>query len=121
MLIYHRIKRFTLTLAALSSLLFVIQVDGKNVANEKDHNTTAMTADDQLKGSRNDVELTRRVREEITNRESLSTQAHNIKIITLNGVMTLRGPVKNMSEKNQIAKIAKSVASDIRNELEIAE
>ncbi len=120
MFIFHRIKRFTMNLAAISSLLFVIQVDGKNIAKNQAADNSALTAEDQLKGSRNDVELTRRVREEITSRESLSTQAHNIQIITLNGVMTLRGSVKSMSEKNQIANIAKSVATDIRNEIEIS-
>lgn len=114
----HHIKRTFMTLAAIGSLTFVIQVDAKSVA--KGASSSAVTADDQLKGSRNDVELTRRVRDQITSKDSLSTKAHNIKIITLNGVMTLRGPVQSENEKMEIARIAKSVTSDIRNELEIS-
>lgn len=49
--------------------------------------------------------------------------AHNVKIITVNGVVTLRGPVKNPSEKQRIAATASQIAGagKVHNDLEIAE
>jgi osmotically-inducible protein OsmY len=54
--------------------------------------------------------------------DSLSTSAHNVKIITVDGVVTLRGPVKSERERNAIAAKAKSVAGvkQVQNKLEIA-
>ena len=54
--------------------------------------------------------------------KSLSTNAHNVKIITTDGVVTLRGPVKSAAEKATIAAKAQQVAgvSRVDNQLEIA-
>src|SRR5438874_11514864 len=41
----------------------------------------------------------------------LSSTAKNIKVITANGQVTLRGPVNNAQEKAKIAQIARSAAS----------
>jgi hyperosmotically inducible protein len=53
--------------------------------------------------------------------KSLSTNAHNVKIITSNGVVTLRGPVKTAAEKKAIEDKAKQVAgvTKVENLLEI--
>ena len=52
----------------------------------------------------------------------MSVNAHNVKIITKNGVVTLRGPVKSPEEKDTIAAKAKQVAGvkNVDNQLEIA-
>jgi osmotically-inducible protein OsmY len=51
----------------------------------------------------------------------LSTDAKNIKIITVDGAVTLRGPVKSEEEKAAIAaKAAQLAGGNVRNELEVA-
>lgn len=69
------------------------------------------------------IDITRRIREGIVERDELSTYAHNVKIITDDeGSVTLRGPVRNESEKRLIEQIAMNVAgnSNVRNQLEVA-
>jgi osmotically-inducible protein OsmY len=53
--------------------------------------------------------------------DSLSTTAKNIKIITANGMVTLRGPVKNPQEKSTIEAKAQTIAGADRvdSQLEI--
>ena len=54
--------------------------------------------------------------------DALSTNAKNVKVITVNGVVTLRGPVNNDRERNAIAQKVKSVSGvrNIDNQIEIA-
>jgi len=54
--------------------------------------------------------------------KSLSTTAHNIKIITVNGVVTLRGPVASAQEKTKIVEKAQKLAGakQVENHLEVA-
>ena len=72
--------------------------------------------------SRQDLELTRRIRQAIVKDSSLSTNAHNVRIITVNGVVTLRGPVANSEEKASVAAKAQDVAGvkTVDNQLEIS-
>lgn len=58
-----------------------------------------------------DMETTREIRKQIMADESLSVNAHNVKVITLNGKVTLRGTVNNPDEKRKIADIAAKVAT----------
>ena len=48
--------------------------------------------------------LTRKIRRAVVKDSSLSMMAHNVKIISSNGNVTLRGPVKTEQEKSVIAK-----------------
>jgi hyperosmotically inducible periplasmic protein len=59
--------------------------------NAGDHAQSQPTADQQ-KNNRSDLDLTRRIRRAIVADKSLSTSAHNVKIITQNGKVTLKGP-----------------------------
>jgi osmotically-inducible protein OsmY len=59
------------------------------------------TADDQPNAS-NDRQITAKARKAIMADKELSTYAHNIKIITMNGQVTLKGPVKSEEEKQRI-------------------
>lgn len=70
------------------------------------------TADDQIKGDKTDVEITRILREELMRDKELSTYAHNISIITLGNNITLRGTVKNKSEGIRIEEMVKSLTHD---------
>ena len=91
---------------------------GKNVR-DRDDNT--LTPSDQS-SDKADVELTRRIRKAVVADKSLSTNAHNIKIITVNGMVTLRGPVKNEKEKTKIVAKAQKLAGakQVENQLEVA-
>lgn len=89
--------------------------------NTTNRQSVNITAQDQSKGTKSDVELTRKIRSRITNDSTLSTDARNVKIITLDGVVTLRGPVINQREKTAVANCAAMVVNknNVRNELEI--
>jgi osmotically-inducible protein OsmY len=75
--------------------------------NQRDRNAAEATADQQ-KMNPADRALTRNIRRSIMADKSLSTYAHNIKIISQNGAVTLKGPVKSDDEKANV--IAKAVA-----------
>lgn len=65
-----------------------------------------VTAETQSRGSEADIEITRRLREKIMSDNQLSTNAKNIKIITVGDVITLSGPVSNKAEKQKIENMA---------------
>ena len=77
--------------------------------NERDRNASQLTATDQSSGTQ-DTEITRQIRQAIVKDDSLSTYAQNIKIITVNGLVTLKGPVRTAEEKAKIESFAKGVA-----------
>lgn len=79
------------------------------------------SADQQVRGSDRDVELTRLARQRIVSEDALSTNAKNVKIITVGNVMTLRGPVNSQAEKNRVGELAKAAAPRISvvNELAV--
>ena len=81
----------------------------------------AITADQQKMNSA-DTELARKVRKSVVDDTSLSAYAHNIKIIARDGVVTLRGPVRDLAEKANVAKKANAIAGlkNVTNDLEIA-
>jgi len=91
---------------------------GRNV---RDRNEATKTPADQ---SENEVDrtITQTIRKAITSDDSLSTNAKNVKIITNDGTVTLRGPVKSEKEKADIEAKAKQVAGvkNVDNQLEIA-
>jgi osmotically-inducible protein OsmY len=69
--------------------------------NQRDRNGAEPTADQQ-KGNISDRDLTREIRRSLVQDKSLSTYAHNVKIIAQNGTVTLKGPVKSEDEKAAI-------------------
>jgi hyperosmotically inducible periplasmic protein len=76
-----------------------------NSARNKDHATTA----DQQSANKSDTDITRDIRRSIVSDKSLSTYAHNVKIITQNGAVTLKGPVNSAEEKQTVASKAAEV------------
>ncbi len=82
--------------------------DNSKVNAAVEHNG-ALTAQDQGSSS-SDIEMTRKIRQAVVAKDSFSMNAKNIKIITVNGVVTLKGPVKNATERNEIQKIANHLA-----------
>src|SRR4029450_5217802 len=91
---------------------------GRNV---RDRNDATKTAEDQSENEA-DRTITQNIRKTINSDESLSTNAKNVKIITNDGIVTLRGPVKSEKEKVDIEAKAKQVSGVKRvdNQLEIA-
>ena len=88
--------------------------------NERDRAADAKTAGDQSENEA-DRTITQSVRQAITSDDALSTSAQNVKIITQDGTVTLRGPVKNDKEKQNIEAKAKQVAGvkRVENQLEV--
>jgi hyperosmotically inducible protein len=76
---------------------------------------------DQQSNTTSDVELTRKIRQSLTQDKSLSAYAHNVKIITRNGVVELKGPVRSQSEKDAVEAKATEIAgpSKVKNDLTI--
>jgi len=88
--------------------------------NERDRSGETQTSGDQSNSSQ-DTQTTAAVRRAVVKDNSLSATAKNVKIITANGTVTLRGPVKNDAEKTKIAELAQSAAGSakIDNQLEV--
>ncbi len=84
-------------------------------------NTHAPTADQQ-KMNPADRDLTKKIRMALHDDKSLSTYAHNIKIISQDGKVTLRGPVRSEDEKAAIEAAAVAVAGEgkVTNHLHVA-
>jgi osmotically-inducible protein OsmY len=60
--------------------------------------------------SAEDIRVTQTVRQALTNNDQLSVNAQNVKVITRDGVVTLRGPVKDAREKAAVVAAAKRTA-----------
>ena len=88
--------------------------------NQRDQNANEPTADQQ-KDNRSDRDITQQIRRAIVKDKSLSTYAHNAKIITQNGQVTLKGPVRSDDEKKTIEAKAAEVAGEdkVTSELEV--
>jgi hyperosmotically inducible periplasmic protein len=88
--------------------------------NTRDKSDATLTPMDQP-NNKADLQTLADVRKAVVGDKSLSTLAHNVKILAINGVVTLRGPVKSASEKTQIAALAArtSGVSKVDNQLDI--
>jgi hyperosmotically inducible protein len=95
------------------------QPDNSGV-NARDRDSNAVTAGDQS-NSEADRQITQNIRKAIVGEKSLSTVAKNVKIITIDGNVTLRGPVNTDQEKKQIGDLAAKNApsAKIDNQLEV--
>lgn len=93
-----------------------------NTKMNQDERNSGNTADQQ-KENQSDRELVRQIRRAIVQDKSLSTYAHNVKVVAQGGTVTLKGPVKSEEEKAAIEKKAAEVAggpAKIQNELQVA-
>jgi hyperosmotically inducible protein len=90
---------------------------GRNVRDRGD----TVTSGDQSE-SKADLATTQKIRQAVVADDSLSTTAHNVKIITADGAVTLRGPVKSDEERKKIGAMAEQVAGAgrVQNHLEVA-
>jgi hyperosmotically inducible protein len=88
--------------------------------NQRDKSAASTTADQQ-KENQPDRELTRKIRRSLMQDKSLSTNAHNVKIISENGLVVLKGPVNSAAEKQSVeAKVAEIAGADkVTSQLEV--
>ena len=99
--------------------------DGKampdNTKNNQSPSNRNQTAEQQRNNS-TDMDLTRRIRQSVTDDKNLSTYAHNVKIVTANGRVTLNGVVRTDDEKAEIASKAASVVGKehVVNDIKVA-
>jgi len=113
-------KRTLLALACLSALsLAAFAADNEKskpdntATNERDRSGETKTSGDQSNSSA-DLKTTQSIRRALMKDRELSTTAKNIKVITANGQVTLRGPVKTAQEKAKVARIARSAAGRVQ-------
>lgn len=95
----------TLPLSAMAQNPSPNQAAPDNSANNKAQNTTA----DQQKETAADRTTTQNIRKAIMADKALSTYAHNVKIVTVNGAVTLTGPVQSDDEKKRVEELANGV------------
>ncbi|HSP97512.1 MAG TPA: BON domain-containing protein [Candidatus Dormibacteraeota bacterium] len=88
--------------------------------NARDRNSASVTVFDQG-GSEADRTITAEIRSRVVKDDSLSTNAHNVKIITDKGMVTLRGPVDSVHEKAAVEAKAKGVpgVKEVTSQLEV--
>jgi hyperosmotically inducible protein len=88
--------------------------------NARDRDGATKTSGDQSENEA-DRALTQKIRQAITSDDALSTNGQNVKIITSDGKVTLRGPVKSAKEKADIATKATQIAGvkQVDNQLEV--
>lgn len=106
---------YTLAVATLAAFLgcaanaAAFQEPDNTKVNKRDRAKTAKTAD-QAKENRSDREIMQQIRKAVVDDKSLSTYAHNVKIIATHGKVTLKGPVHTEEESKAIEAKAVEVA-----------
>jgi hyperosmotically inducible periplasmic protein len=90
-------------------------------SNKVDPSNSSATADAQ-KDDASDVQITQSIRKSLMADESLSTYAHNVKVVTVNGHVTLNGVVRSSQERATVEAKAVSVVGKSRvvNELKVS-
>jgi osmotically-inducible protein OsmY len=125
---HHHPRRragFALTLAG--ALLIPVLSAGAQVpadntkVNKQDRAKDAATADQQKENS-SDRDITQKIRQSLMDDKTLSTYAHNVKVIAQDGQVTLKGPVRTEEEKKIVEAKALEVAGTghVVNEMSVA-
>jgi hyperosmotically inducible protein len=113
---------FSLTVAGSTVMVTAQQqpAPDNTKTNARDRQAGQPTADDQS-NRKPDLEITQNIRKAVMEDTSLSTYAHNVKIITKGGKVTLKGPVRSEEEKSTIATKAAQIVgkSNVMNRLTI--
>ncbi len=123
-------KRTALTFLCLSAFaLSAIAEDNTDAtptpADNSGRNTRDRSGDSKTSGDQSNssdaIKITAAIRRAVMDDDSLSMTAKNVKIITADGVVTLRGPVETAAEKATIAKLAEANAggAKVMDQLEI--
>ena len=88
--------------------------------NQRDRQPGEPTADQQKEDS-SDRDLAKQIRQSFVHDKSLSTYAHNVKVIAEGGKVTLKGPVHSEEERNALGAKAAEIAgaSNVNNQLDV--
>ena len=123
------IRPILLRLATLSLLMTGLATEGlaatndrtkpdNSAVNQRDQSVTEVTAQNQSTALPA-FETTRKIRAELTTDANLSTYAKNIKVIVVNDLITLKGPVTSEAERIKIARVANNIAPEYKIENQI--
>jgi hyperosmotically inducible protein len=124
----HEHRRWTVSLIVLITLFGTASVSRAMQApadntkvNTRDQAKSAVTADQQ-KNDATDRDLTQKIRKALIQDKTLSTYAHNVKVISQGGQVTLKGPVRSDDERQNVeAKaVALAGAGHVTNQISIA-
>jgi len=127
------VNKILLVMVLFVSAVFLFNIPGVSLAqtadkpadntgiNKRDSSPEKITADQQSQ-TKEDREITQKIRQAVVDDKSLSTYAHNVKIITVDGMVTLKGPVRSQEEKRTIEEKAGQIAgkNKVKSEIEIA-
>jgi hyperosmotically inducible protein len=119
---HHRRTTLIIVLFLLTSVGLGAQTPADNTkVNTRDRAKGAVTADQQ-KDNASDRDLTQKIRRALVQDKSLSTYAHNVKVIAQSGTVTLKGPVRSTEEKQSVESKAVEVAGagHVVNQLSVA-
>lgn len=122
----HKILLFMVLFVSAGSLVNISGVclaqPADNTETNKKHMSPEKITADQQSQKKADLEITQKIRQAVVDDKSLSTYAHNVKIITIDGMVTLKGPVRSQEEKSTIEeKASQTVGKDkINSQIEIA-
>jgi osmotically-inducible protein OsmY len=91
-----------------------------NTARNVDHKVQETA--DNASNAKPDIDITQQIRKAVMADDTLSTNAHNCKIVVKDGAVTLAGPVKSDAERTRVAELASQAAGGrtIDNQLQVA-
>ena len=123
----HRVRRTVHAILftgvwAVAAIPAIAQTPADNTkVNERDRATGAVTADQQ-KENTGDRDVTRKIRQSLMRDKTLSSYAHNVKVIAQDGRVTLKGPVRSDDERRIVEAKATEVAGagHVTNEMSVA-
>ena len=123
----HRVRRTVHAILftgvwAVTAIPAIAQTPADNTkVNERDRATGAVTADQQ-KENTGDRDVTRKIRQSLLKDKTLSSYAHNVKVIAQDGQVTLKGPVRSDDERRIVEAKATEVAGagHVTNEMSVA-
>lgn len=97
------------------------QAPDNTKTNQRDRTTGAVIAEQQ-KVNKSDQTTAQQIRKAVVADKTLSSYAHNVKIVVQDGRVTLKGPVRTAQERDAVAKIANDIAGadHVSNEIDIA-
>jgi len=119
----------TLRMGLVVAALFLVNIPGACWAQAADNtgiNTRDQSQKERTAGQQGetkpDREITQKIRRAIVTDKSLSTYAHNVKIITVDGMVTLKGPVRSEEEKRTVEEKAAQIAGkdNVKSQIGIA-
>jgi hyperosmotically inducible protein len=123
----HRVRRTVHAILftgvwAVTAIPAIAQTPADNTkVNQRDRAAGAVTADQQ-KENTGDRDVTRKIRQSLMRDKTLSSYAHNVKVIAQDGQITLKGPVRSEDERRIVEAKATEVvgAGHVTNEMSVA-